>query len=151
MAKEFDLQGVKEFDKLLDSLDPLTHAKLLQDFNVEVAKKTVLPELKNNCPVGDDRLYNDLKVRKDKADKTGVFVGNTTDTFWARFYEFGTVTRVTKKGTNRGKIEPKPFIEKSIDSSVPNALKYFSEKFGERMHKILKRNVKRINKKNSKR
>lgn len=147
MAKnEFSLEGVKEFDKLLDELDAKTHIKIVNDFVFETAKKTILPELKKNAPLGDDRLFNDLKVRKGK--RGGAFVGNTTDTYWSRFYEYGTVVREHKSGKSTGKMTAKPFIEKSFDSTFKDAIVYFRTKFGERIEKILKRNVKRINKRN---
>jgi HK97 gp10 family phage protein len=149
MAKDdvtFDFQGLKEIDKMLSALPVDVQAKILRSINRKAAKK-VETAMKANAP--SEGIKNSIKIRADKYNKSGVLVGvmDTPESFHARFIEYGTESRETKAGENRGEMPKKPFIKAAIDSTVQEALTYLQQNYAELVNKGLERRVKAINKK----
>lgn len=148
MSKEpirFELNGAKEIDKILSQLPVKMQAKILASINREGAK-IVQAEMKKNAPVGNDVIHNNIKIKKDKENLTGVTVGVTSKGFVARFIEYGTVLRTTKKGFQRGAMRPKPFIKRSIDNKIKEVISHITDNYAALVQKYLTKEVKKINK-----
>lgn len=149
----FNLQGAKEVEEILKDLPLAVQAKILRAINKQAAN-IVKKELQNRAPAdGDDTVFNAIKVKNDKEDDTGVLVGINAKKggYVQRFQEYGTKKREKKSGADTGAIsQPKPFVKSTMDDKVPEVIKFVSENYAELVEKQLKREVKKINKKNSK-
>lgn len=144
------IDGAKELDKLLSGLPKALEVKILRSVHREAAK-VIQEEMKAKAPVGNDSIYNNIKVGHNKADddKTNITVGVTSKGFVARFVEYGTQVRTTKKGWNRGDMQPRPFIQPAINSKMDTVMNNLTENYAETINKYLEREVKKISKKNN--
>lgn len=138
---KFDMNGIKEVNESLSLLPAQMHAKVLQQFNRESANKFTKKEMRIKNPSSNKKS---IITTNDKKDKTGVYVGVGSDSFWLRFIERGTEQRRTKKGYNRGVMKAKPFIEYAIDNTIDDIINYTNEKYGERINTFLERKLKKF-------
>jgi hypothetical protein len=111
------------------------------------------------------RTTKNFKVWGDRSDKTAAIAAPSTDSFWLRFVEKGTVTRVVKKphvammanwgigevkwrtlkkGTKLGKVTAKHHVESFIDSQYQSILKYYGLEMGEEMTRIIAKRIKKL-------
>ena len=139
----FNLDGAKEIDNILKKLPVQLQATLLRNINREAAKITQAEMIKN-APPGSD-IPDNIKIKNDTENKSGVLVAPTSKVFWARFLEYGTKTR-----EGRGSMSPQPFIKKSIDNTIEQVVKFITGNYGELINKYLEREVKKVNRKNNK-
>lgn len=115
---ELDVQGAKEIERKLKSLEPKLARKIVRQ-SLRKAAKPILKKAKENCPVATGELKKNLKVRALKKRKHSYAVQAGTskgwykgDQFYAGFIEFGTVN-----------MEPKPFMRPAFDSEKENSQK----------------------------
>lgn len=139
----FRIDGLREFEEALDSLDPKTLQQIYRSANRKVLTKHVKGEL--STVVGERKKF--MKVASVKEDKTGVKIGPSTDVFWTRFLEKGTKSRSTKSGASRGRIAGNHKIETFYRTKVTSIIDYISENYGEAIDEILEKKVKKVNKK----
>jgi HK97 gp10 family phage protein len=141
---KMEIQGAKEIADILEKLPLKTEASILKSVNREAAK-IVLEELRSNAPTSEIR--QNLVIRSDREDLTGILVRPSRKIFYTRFMEYGTDVRVTESGASRGQIKPTPFIRKSINNSIGKAVKYVTENYGSLIQKHLEKAIKRVNRK----
>ena len=133
-----ELDGLKELFKALDGLPNVLKAQTLRSVNRQAAK---IPqkEMKSKSP---SRTVSDsIKIQADRSNKSGVMVGPTYHL--ARWFEYGTKVRATRTGANRGVMNPEPFIEKAIDASIDDTVKFINTNLGDLVAKFLTNKLKR--------
>lgn len=144
------MQGAKEIEEMLDKLPLAMQAKILKSINrrgAVIAKD----ELIRNAPPGSE-IPENIEIRADKTNLTGVIVRPSKKVFYARFLEYGTEVRTTEKGANRGNIPTgkRPFIRKSFAAAVPKIINYIAPNYQALILKELEKNNKRVKKANAK-
>jgi HK97 gp10 family phage protein len=150
---EGKIVNAKEINEMLKSLDRQFQAQIYYKFNRKVAG-VVARRLKQNAPVQSSKsrhkksLKDSVVVTKNKkGNASAVSVGFKKKGYRVRFIEYGTSIRATKAGANRGYMTAKPFVQRSHDEAIPEVNKMVGEDYAKHMQKILKSEVKKINKK----
>lgn len=143
--EKFEIEGLKEVIAALKDLPDVLQNKLIKSFLQKTGRKFIVNELKTVLPY-HQRSKQGIRVVQDKNDKNAIFAGPTTDIFWYRWADKGTVQRQTKKGYNRGTIIPKNQIRSVVDNQIQPIIKYANEEFGNEINKNLERRIKKINK-----
>lgn len=145
MAKDsvqgMELVNLKELDKLLSALPVDLQAKIWRSANRKAAK-IALDKMKANIPGPYSDEVKNIRIASDKYNKSGVLVGIHPDGFKLRWVEYGTAQRETKGGANRGKIQPQPFIKKSIDESESQILDFVKKEYGTIINKAIESRIK---------
>ena len=145
----FEIEGLKELDKLLSELDTATQAKIYRSANRQGAK-IILNEMRSNLPEAHKDDVKNLRIAADKYNKSAVLVGVHSDGFKLRWVEYGTVQRTTKSGANRGVFAPTPFLEKSLDNTANQVINFLRNEYANEINKAIEKTAKRVQKKNSK-
>jgi len=128
---DFEVQGLKELNERLQQLPVKLERNILRGA-IRAGAQTIVQAAKQLCPVGDPsgenvRLYGgyrgalrDSIHARGVQSKNGMIIGGVsvggtskkgTDTFYARFIEFGT-----------SKMTARPFLRPAIDSKTPAAI-----------------------------
>jgi HK97 gp10 family phage protein len=153
MAKKpIEIIGGLELEKLLDQIPVELNAKALRAINRSGAL-VYRDAIKAKTPVGQDDIYNAVKIQNDRDDPTGLHVGITNKAFWARFIEFGTKLRRTsgsgkiqKKSGKRGSITADPFVGDAITAATPKAIDAIFTNAGQKLYNFLKRETRKASK-----
>lgn len=113
---EIKLEGAKELEKKLKSLEPKIAKKLVRQ-SLRKAAKPILAVARTKCPVDTGTLKKSIKIRamRRKKNSFGVLVGTalkwfTGDTFYGAFVEFGT-----------SKMSARPFMRPAFDEKKGEA------------------------------
>jgi HK97 gp10 family phage protein len=145
-----EIIGAKELIKALEELPNQLGVQLLRDTNRSGAR-FIRDELKGVVP--SQKARNKIQIKNDPDDKTAVQVGLTTDAYYVRFLEKGTIERKTKgkgpkqfKAAARGRITPRPFFDQMLERSSQSTVDFIFEKLGRTIESFLKRNIKKLNK-----
>lgn len=131
---QFDDKEIQKVLKQLEKLSLIDQGKVLSSINRK-AIKPIVDEMKANAP--NQEIADDIKARKDKGDITGYTGGPSTDSYVARFIEFGTKVR-----EKRGKIEPKPFIRPAIQKHVQQLINELPKTYADNWEKTIKKYLK---------
>jgi HK97 gp10 family phage protein len=156
MAKEikFEIKGIEEANKMLSQLPKSISNRVLYDINKNAAK-IVKKELEESAPDSNsdkkskNKIASNVIIKKSETG-TGVNVGFAKKTFWVLFQEFGTVVRSLsgkgkyKKGTNRGKIERKPFVQVAHNRVYPRVVDFFVNNYLKIVNQSLKRQSRKL-------
>jgi len=152
MAAKIEIIGMKELEKLLNSIPDSVAVDALRNIN-RAGGQEYKAEMQSQAPVGSDNIHRNIRIQNDPEDKTAIFIGVSNKAYWARFVEFGTKVRTTKgKGpiiygkANRGQMKPEPFIAPSIEKATPRAIDSIFQKMGKRVTSYIKRYTKKISK-----
>lgn len=156
--------GLKEIEQALKDLPDAVATQVLRSFHRKVLTDTVVKPLRSFLPYSK-RTTSKVQVWGDKTNRSAAIAAPGTDSFWLRFIEKGTVTRVVKKphvammpnilngdvqwrtlkkGTKLGKIVAKHHIENFIDSQYALIFKYYGLHMGEEMTKIIEKRIKKL-------
>lgn len=141
----YQIEGLDQFEKALETLDSKTVEKIYSSVNRKVANK----EVKKPLAARVDYIHSkrNIKTTKSKDDKTAITVSPSTDIYWTRFLEKGTKERYTKTtGAYRGSITARHQIESVYEAQIDEILKYVQEYYGEEIDNILRRKIKKISK-----
>jgi HK97 gp10 family phage protein len=148
---KFEIEGLAELNKLLESLPKDLQDKLAYDINRQ-AGNIAAQVIRENVPVGDndkpadEKLENNVVVAKGKG-KTTVLVGfNKKAGAIARWIEKGTKVRATSEGENRGEIEPQPFIEKAHQKALPAIISFMNTNYLKLIERSMRKHIKKLNK-----
>ncbi|HPQ79838.1 MAG TPA: HK97 gp10 family phage protein [Candidatus Dojkabacteria bacterium] len=152
---KFELIGAKEAAEALKSLNTKDKIQIYYKLNRKAAN-VVKGKLKNNAP--SNKIQQAIKIEKNKANPTAVFIGFLKKVFYVRFLEYGTEIRTTrgkkgrfKKPAFRGRMtDSKKFIEKSHDEAVAELEIKLGQNYQQELNKVLKSELKRVNNKISK-
>ena len=138
---DFKLEGTKEFIEAMDALSEKELHKIIKTVERKDLTQNIIKPIRAALPYSA-KTKKGIKIVADKEFKeTGLFAGASTDVFWLRFLEKGTVER---KG--RGKITPRPIIAPVIEGNISAVVEFFNKDFGEWLDKTISRKLKRINK-----
>jgi HK97 gp10 family phage protein len=138
-----EVLGGKELQAILSKLPAEMEAKGARAI-LRSGATVFRNKMKDLAPVGDDKIYNAIKMMDDRNDKTAIHVGVTTKAFWARFYEFGTVVRKTKKGANRGQMtDENAFVQRAIDAALKPAIDAIFKQGSRKLANFLKRELRK--------
>lgn len=144
-----EIQGYKEVKDALESLPGALQADILGRVNRDILNRIVKPQVRGAIPYSP-RSRAGAGVRSQRGDKTAFLAGITTKAFWLRYIEFGTKTRQTKKGYNRGETPATTFLERVLAGSVENVANEVNRSYGVLIEKHLKRKLAAIGRKLSK-
>lgn len=147
---KFNIDGLKQHIDALKTLPVKMQASIIRGVLRDAGRTQVINKATESLPYGSRRTIKSVMKTESGKNKTSVFVGINQDEFIARFFEYGTQKRQTKKGYNRGRITAKPTIEYSIDSKVGSVVDYINAEFGNRMEIHLSRKIKGAKRKNTK-
>lgn len=148
--------GFKELNQALDALDAKTKGKVLYTVNRRFVRH--LKNLLNDrAPIETTRstygvsgqpykpLDEGAVIVKSKANLSGVLVGISADAFHARFIEYGTTVRKTRKGgLNRGEMTAKPYVEKTLDRETPAIMQRVVREYQTITKKVLEQNLRAV-------
>ena len=139
------LEGVKEFTSILTQLPQKVSDSVLRSFNRKAATQYVVKPLRAVLPYSNITKKN-IKTQASKLSKNAIVAGPTTDAWYVRYAEYGTVERKTKKGASRGKNTKRRRIEPFVDSQVSSIIKFTSDEYGNEINKFIEKKAKRLNK-----
>lgn len=138
------ITGYKEINKALSALPKALNDKVWSDINFD-RSKIVVNRMKLNAPEGPTgNLVDSIGAVRMRRDRLGtVWVGprrrGGKKGFAGHLVEFGTRSRKTRKGANRGIMPKKPFAQKSFDQTHAQ----LEKQLGDSAKKILTRTIKR--------
>lgn len=148
---KFELKGASEVAAALKTLTTNQRAKVYLKMNRNAAN-VVKKRLQAASP--SDKIRKAVKVEKSKTNTTGVVIGFMKKAFHVKFLEFGTAIRTVKgkrkgrfKGANRGKMTPRPFVERTHDQAGSELQVKLGETYKEEMNKALNAELKKVNNK----
>lgn len=146
----FEMAGAKEIDEMLSKLPVAMQGKILRAINRRAAV-IAKNELIRNAPPGSE-IPENIEIRADKHNISGVIVRPSKKVFYARFLEYGTEVRTTEKGADRGNIPENkiPFIRRSFADATPKIIDYIVPQYGELILKELEKQNKKVQKANTK-
>jgi hypothetical protein len=143
MAKSgIKTEGFKEAYAALDGLPLKLKANVLRSVHRKAANAVLKPGMPDHHGVNEF-----IKVAAARDEPTGIDFGVESRAFWFRFLEYGTSTRNTKKGYDRGQMPVDPFFAKYIDRKANAVIKYVNANYGDIIEKYFKRKFKRAMKK----
>lgn len=143
--KKFEIKGLDEIQNALKALPAKLQANILTSFLKKAGKKFIVDELKMKLNYSS-KLEDSIKVVPDSRDKLVVHAGVTGKGYKLRWLDLGTTVRKTKKGYNRGMINPKNQIQPTIESNIENIVDYTNKEMSNEINKILERRLKRLKK-----
>ena len=138
MAKDFKLEGAKEYSDILNSLGYKVKGQILKSANRSVLSKNITKQLRSSLPYSQ-QTTKEIRVGAERGSPTAVLVGPTTKSYWLRFVERGTKERI-----GRGKITASPKIEPYVDSRVNKVIDFTNKEYGKIIEGIIKKKIKRI-------
>ena len=133
------LEGLKAAHDILDGLPIAMQSQIIRGVHKNIIRRVVAPGKPTNYGVDEF-----IKLTVDREDKSAVLFGIESRAFWFRFLEYGTKSRKTKKGADRGVMKPKPFWGRYISSRIPNVIKDGSKRYMELIEKAILRKKKNI-------
>lgn len=148
---KFELKGAKEADELLKSLTTKDKIEIYYKLNRKGAN-VVKNKLIEKAP--SERIKKNIKIKRSKLNPTAVLIGFLKKVFFVQFLEFGTEIRKTKgKGkvqkvaANRGKVNPKPFVQAAHDEAVQELQKKLGQNYQRELNNVLKSKIRQTNNK----
>jgi HK97 gp10 family phage protein len=152
MSVKISVSGVKEIDRVLKGLPRQLQDRVLAAAHRDAAKPLV-NAMKAGAPKGSGTIAKNIgtsKVPKRSAAVLGeTDVGPKKRGYVARFVERGTKARVLKgkgkypRGTGRGKINAKPFLEPAFNATKEAVINGISESVGKKLLSFMKRTIKK--------
>lgn len=134
MARPVVITGVKKLDRALAKLEPKLQKKLTRKATRKAAKEIVLPIALSLVPEKTGALKRSLSVRAVTrrrgrighmvANRNGMFTG---DQFYGGFAEFGTKTRRTRKGHERGAMPEFGYLRRPLYDNATRIEKVFQQ------------------------
>jgi hypothetical protein len=161
---KMEIVGLKEIQQALKELPSTVATQVLRSFHRKILTDTVVKPMRAALPYSR-RTTKNIQVWGDRSKKDAAIAAPSTDSFWLRFVEKGTVTRILKKphvammanwgigevkwrtlkkGTKFGKVKATHHMESFIDSQIQTILKKYGVDMGEEMIKIIEKRVKKI-------
>lgn len=137
MAQTFQIQGLKEIEEALNNLPQDLQLKILGKVNKMAVEKFVVAPMRNAVPYATKTEAN-IKTTGEKEDKTAIYGGVTSDSFWLRFADLGTAERTTKSGAPKGRIVGRHTLESTILNSPDDVINFIQGEISNEMEKILK-------------
>ena len=133
--------GGKAIEKALKELPIKAQASLIRSVNRNVGTKEIVKPLASILPYSSITTKN-IKAQATAGNKLAISLGPTSDSYWLRFLERGTISR---KGPNAGKVimKAKPIIERFTDSKIRPLLDRYKTEMGELIAKFLKSKLRR--------
>jgi hypothetical protein len=149
---KFKVVGLKEIDDVLKGLPKQVNHKLLQAAHVQALKLTVdkakllAPEGRNGDLIDSiGSIKESLKksselglVQAGPRIRRGRYKGNA-----GHLVEYGTASRRTKRGANRGVMRKKPFMEPAWLQTKDRVLESVNGHLGKSLLNYMKRTIKR--------
>jgi len=138
----FSMSGMTELLQTLNDLPAHLEQKILDNYLKAASNKYVITSIKSGLPYSVKTEVG-IKVSKDKLKSMAFITGPTTDSFWIRFADKGTVKRTTSKGANRGQIIGKFRIPSLVNSQVQPIIDSAVTEIGEEIATFIKKNNKK--------
>jgi len=142
----FKITNMEEVKSALKSIPDAQSKSVVKSMLREVLKETLLKELKSNNPY--EKYNKSIKIGSVKGDKgASMGISFNTDAYPLRFIEYGTEKREIKgrgkypKGTNRGKMTKKPWIERVYKDNVQKVIEKYVDEGSEKIYKIIARKM----------
>jgi len=143
--KQWEVEGLNVVIDALESLPPKLSLNLLRSVNRKALTQEIVKPLRSALPYSAN-IKKNIKVAADKLDKTGVIAAPSTDVFWVRFLEGGTVERFTESGAARGYISGRKTIEPFYDSKTDDVIDFARDEYAETIITFMNKKLKRIKK-----
>lgn len=142
----YEITGLKEVVEALKLLPVDIQVKVLKSFLNKIGRKFIVEPLKVKLNYDAD-TEKSITVMSNPGNKLGISAGVSGAGFHLRWADLGTKERKTKKGWNRGRINPKNQIQPHIEGSIEPILNYTEDELATEIDNILQRRLKRIRKK----
>jgi len=140
---KYELIGVSEVQSILKELPQALNFSILRSFHRKALSQEIVKPLKSVLPYSSETVKN-IKIGTNRdPNKTAVYAGPTTDAYYLRFVEYGTVER---KG-GRGRISPRPKIESFTYSKIQSLINYINKEYANEISKTVDKKRKRLAKK----
>ena len=140
MAQKFKIDGLKEVQQALRALPDKLSTSVLKSANTKAAREQMLKPLKSRLPYSEN-VKSQLRIRKGKGP-AAILMGPSTDVFYIRFVDKGTVERYTKSGAYRGKIRGEFHFRQIHRAQEKPLLKFVGKEYKNTVEKILKSRIK---------
>ena len=137
----FEINGLKEVGKALDTLPAGMKAQVLKSINRDVLGKILRPKVRT-LPYKRKRLA----ISSNRQNKSEVILGIARTNYWLRFLDKGTVDRKTKKGHSRGSIIGNRMITNMITGSERELINMVTNEYGDLAIKHIDRRITSVNK-----
>ncbi len=134
--------GGKTIEKALKELPIKTQVQFIKSVNRNIGTKEIVKPLKDILPYST-RTTQNIKAQATRGNKLAISLGPTTDSYYLRMLERGTIKR---KGLNAGKvlIKARHTIERFTDSKIKPLINRYSKEMGELFAKFLKNKLRRL-------
>lgn len=140
------IEGLSEVMKALENAPKRVTGKVLRTVHRKGLAK-LRTELRQATPVKTGNLRKNIKITNDKYNASGLLIGVSSDAFYARFIEYGTVIRETRRtGTVRGAVQAKPFIKPIFERNYNYLIEFYSRSYTPIIEQALMKESKRITK-----
>lgn len=133
VKQSFELHGLKELAETLKQL-PTAVAEASLAEAAEAGGRPILNAAQANAPedLGNLKRSLDMKVVVYPASRvaTAIVGPRSREAPHAHFTEFGTATRSTKSGANRGATPPRPFLRPAVDQTRQQSINAIGKVLG---------------------
>ena len=142
---KLEIEGIKAIQDALNSLGPKLSNQILRSFNRKAGTRFIVKNLRGSLPYSK-RSKRGIKITTSRRDpnRTHIYAGVTTQSFWLRWAELGTVDRNTRTGANRGSIRGRHRVGPIINSQIRPIIKYTEKELGKEISNILAKKLKRL-------
>lgn len=147
--EQFEIIGLKEVEEAIKDLPIKMQAQIYRALNRKAVKKYVVDNIRNAVTYSN-QTEKGITIVNDRNDKTAVYGGVTSDSFYLRFADRGTAARYNEKGAFRGQIVGKNQIQPIIEGSVDDIIKYMNDEIGTEIAAILEKKLRSTSKQISK-
>jgi HK97 gp10 family phage protein len=151
---KFKIIGLEEVKKALRELPRSINERIQLDVNRK-AGLIVKKEMQETAPEGNNtkksrnKASQNILIKRSKS-KSGIFVGISRAIFYMAFRELGTKVRSLlgrgkyRKGTNRGRMTPKKWIEPAHRSALPKVVDFMNKNYLKIINNSLKKQLRRF-------
>lgn len=145
MAETIKIEGLSEIEQALKDLPVKMQASIYRAANRKAVKKFIVDNIRSAVSYSS-KSERGITIINDREDKTGVYGGVTSDSYWLRWADRGTAERYTEKGAYRGSISGRNQIQPIILGNVDEITKYMNDELGNEIVKILEKRIKSTDK-----
>lgn len=162
---KFQIEGIDEVLKSLETLPLRITNKILQDANRDVLTRILKPAIQSALAYSS-YTKRGIKVTKARGTENGMYVGVSTDAFYLRFLQFGTTDRVTKGklnrssawvggvkvktksrsggGASRGRVNPRETgVVSTIEAKTGEVIRAVTQEYGQYVARAITRQLKK--------
>ena len=143
---KIQLEGLSEVMRALEKAPKRVKGKVLRTVHRKGLAK-LRTELRRAAPKRTGNLKKNIKIQNDRYNASGLLIGISSDAYYARFIEYGTVVRETRRtGDHRGAIQAKPFIKPIFEKNYNYLINFYAANYRPVIEQALMKESKRISK-----